>query len=87
MCDSHIIVKPVFYINYEFQSGISVHFLLWNDNERHSKAKIEIMVSLSGMYENPSVNNKVQRLFNFNLKMAEGTLVAEHLNDLGSITN
>lgn len=47
-----------------------------------------LMTALSGMYEKPSANNKVyliKRLFN--LKMAEGTSVAQHLNDFNTITN
>ena len=40
------------------------------------------------MYENSSANNKVHLMKKlFNLKMADGTSVAQHLNDFNTITN
>ena len=45
------------------------------------------MKALSGMYEKPSVNNKVHLMKKlFNLKMAENASVA-HLNEFNTITN
>ena len=48
---------------------------------------MDLMKALFGMYEKPSVNNKVHLMKLFNLKKAEGTLVAQHLNDFNTITN
>jgi len=46
------------------------------------------MAALSGMYEKPSTNNKVHLMKKlFNLKMAEGASVAQHLNEFNTITN
>ena len=46
------------------------------------------MAALSGMYEKPSANNKVHLMKKlFNLKMADSTSVAQHLNDFNTITN
>jgi hypothetical protein len=46
------------------------------------------MAALSSMYEKPSTNNKVHLMKKlFNLKMAEGTSVAHHLNEFNTITN
>ena len=46
------------------------------------------MAVLSGMYEKPSANNKVHLMKKFfNLKMAEGTLITQHLNEFNTITN
>lgn len=48
----------------------------------------DLMVALSGLYEKPSVNNKVLLMIKlFNLKMAKGTPVAQHLNKFNNITN
>ena len=48
----------------------------------------DLMKALSGMYENPSANNKVHLMKKlFNLKMAENALVAQHLNEFNTITN
>ena len=45
------------------------------------KTTIDLMKALSGMYEKPSANNKVHLMKKlFNLKMAENTSVAQHLN-------
>ena len=47
-----------------------------------------LMKALSGMYEKPSANNKVHLMKKlFNLKMAENTSVAQHLNEFNTITN
>ena len=46
------------------------------------------MNALSSMYEKPSANNKVYLMKKlYNLKKAEGTLVAQHLNEFNTITN
>ena len=46
------------------------------------------MKILSSMYEKPLTNNKVHLMKKlFNLKMAEGTSVAQHLNEFNTITN
>lgn len=47
-----------------------------------------LMAALSSMYEKPSANNKVHLMKKlFNLKMAEGTPVAQHLNEFNTIVN
>uniref|UniRef100_A0A2N9IT47 Integrase catalytic domain-containing protein n=1 Tax=Fagus sylvatica TaxID=28930 RepID=A0A2N9IT47_FAGSY len=52
------------------------------------KTTAELMTALCGMYEKPSANNKVHLMKKlFNLKMAEGTAVAQHLNEFNTITN
>ena len=46
------------------------------------------MKALSSMYEKPSANNKVHLMKKlFNLKMVEGTPVAQHLNEFNTITS
>ena len=46
------------------------------------------MKILSSMYEKPLANNKVHLMKKlFNLKMVEGTSVAQHLNEFNTITN
>ena len=46
------------------------------------------MAVLSGMYEKPSSNKKVHLMKKlFNLKMAKGPPVAQHLNKFNTITN
>ncbi|KAE8682957.1 AGC (cAMP-dependent, cGMP-dependent and protein kinase C) kinase family protein, putative isoform 1 [Hibiscus syriacus] len=46
-----------------------------------------LMVALSNMYEKPSASNKVHLMRRlFNLRMAEGASVAQHLNELNTIT-
>uniref|UniRef100_A0A2N9GIS0 Retrovirus-related Pol polyprotein from transposon TNT 1-94 n=1 Tax=Fagus sylvatica TaxID=28930 RepID=A0A2N9GIS0_FAGSY len=52
------------------------------------KTTAELMTALCGMYEKPSANNKVHLMKKlFNLKMTEGTAVAQHLNEFNTITN
>jgi hypothetical protein len=52
------------------------------------KTTAGLMVALSSMYENPPPNNKVHLMKKlFNLKMAEGVLVVQHLNESNTITN
>jgi hypothetical protein len=52
------------------------------------KTTMGLMAALSSMYEKPSANNKVHLMKKlFNLKMAEGTSVAHHLNEFNTITN
>jgi len=46
------------------------------------------MKALSGMYEKPSTNNKVQLMKKlFDLKMTEDASVTQHLNNFNTITN
>ena len=48
----------------------------------------DLMKALFSMYEKPSANNKVHLMKKlFNLKMVEGTPVAQHLNEFNIITN
>ena len=52
------------------------------------KTTVDLMKSLSDMYEKPSVNNKVHLMKKlFNLKMAENASVVQHLNEFNTITN
>ncbi|RVW84228.1 Retrovirus-related Pol polyprotein from transposon TNT 1-94 [Vitis vinifera] len=52
------------------------------------KTTTDLMKALSGMYEKPSVNNKVHLMKKlFNLKMVENASVAQHLNEFNTITN
>ena len=47
---------------------------------------IDMMDTLSDMYEKPSANNKVFLIKKlFNLKMGEDTLVAVHINEFNTI--
>ena len=49
---------------------------------------MDLMKALSSMYEKSSANNKVHLMKKlFNLKMVEGTPVAQHLNEFNTITN
>jgi hypothetical protein len=48
----------------------------------------EMMDTLAKLYEKPSVSNKVFRMKRlFNMKMSEGGSVADHLNEVNTITN
>jgi regulatory protein YycH of two-component signal transduction system YycFG len=52
------------------------------------KTTTGLMAALSGIYEKPFANNKVHLMKKlFNLKMAEDTFVAQHLNEFNNITN
>ena len=52
------------------------------------KTTTNLMKALSSMYEKPSANNKVHLMKKlFNLKMVEGTPMAQHLNEFNTITN
>ena len=52
------------------------------------KTTVDLMKDLSSIYEKPSGNNKVHLMKKlFNLKMVEGTPVAQHLNEFNTITN
>ena len=52
------------------------------------KTIADLMKALSSMYEKPSANNKVHLMKKlFNLKMVEGTPVAQHLNEFNTITS
>ena len=52
------------------------------------KTTVELMTALSGMYEKPSANNKVHLMKKlFNLKMTEGMIVTQHLNEFNTIIN
>ena len=49
---------------------------------------MDLIKALSSMYEKPSANNKVHLMKKlFNLKMVEGTPMAQHLNEFNTITN
>jgi hypothetical protein len=49
---------------------------------------VGLMAALSSMYKKPSTKNKVHLMKKiFNLKMAEETSVAHHLNEFNTITN
>ena len=57
-------------------------------NVTKKKTTVELMAALSRMYEKPPVNNKMHLMKKlFNLKMAEGMLVTQHLNEFNTITN
>ena len=52
------------------------------------KTTVDIMKALSIIYEKLSANNKVHLMKKlFNLKKAEGIPVAQHLNEINTITN
>ena len=52
------------------------------------KTVVDLMKALSSMYEKPSANNKVYLMTKlFNLKKAEGTPIAQYLNEFNTITN
>ena len=52
------------------------------------KTTVDLMKDLSNIYEKPLGNNKVHLMKKFfNLKMVEGTPVAQHLNEFNTITN
>ena len=57
-------------------------------NKTKEKTTIELMAALSRMYKKPSANNKVHLMKKlFNLKMAEGMPITQHLNEFNTITN
>ena len=52
------------------------------------KTTTELMATLFGMYEKPLINTLVHLMKKlFNLNMAEGMLVTQHLNEFNIITN
>ena len=52
------------------------------------KTIVDLMKALSRMYEKPLANNKVYLMKKlFNLKKAESTLAAQHMNEFNTITN
>ena len=56
-------------------------------NVMKEKTTTNLMKALSSMYEKPSTNNKVHLMKKlFNLKMVEGTPMAQHLNEFNTIT-
>ncbi|KAE8698855.1 hypothetical protein F3Y22_tig00110597pilonHSYRG00962 [Hibiscus syriacus] len=56
-------------------------------NIAKEKTTAGLMAALSSMYEKPSASNKVHLMRRlFNLRMAEGASVAQHLNELNTIT-
>ena len=58
------------------------------NNVVKEKSTVNLMKALSSMYEKPSANNKVYLMKKlFNLKKAESTLIAQHLNEFNTITN
>ena len=57
-------------------------------NVAKEKTTTGLMKALSDMYEKPSVNSKVHLMKKlFNLKMGEGALVVEHLNNFNTVIN
>ncbi|KAE8703438.1 cytochrome P450 71A9-like [Hibiscus syriacus] len=56
-------------------------------NIAKEKTTTSLMAALSSMYEKPSASNKVHLMRRlFNLWMAEGASVAQHLNEINTIT-
>ncbi|KAE8713932.1 Detected protein of unknown function [Hibiscus syriacus] len=56
-------------------------------NIAKEKTTASLMTALSSMYEKPSASNKVHLMRRlFNLRMTEGASVAQHLNELNTIT-
>ncbi|KAE8706762.1 Retrovirus-related Pol polyprotein from transposon TNT 1-94 [Hibiscus syriacus] len=56
-------------------------------NIAKEKTTSGLMTALSSMYEKPSASNKVHLIRRlFNLRMTEGASVAQHLNELNTIT-
>ncbi|KAE8686500.1 cytochrome P450 71A9-like [Hibiscus syriacus] len=56
-------------------------------NIAKEKTTAGLMAALSSMYEKPSASNKVHLMRRlFNLRMAEGASMAQHLNELNTIT-
>ncbi|KAE8686265.1 hypothetical protein F3Y22_tig00111070pilonHSYRG00067 [Hibiscus syriacus] len=56
-------------------------------NIENEKTTARLMSALSSMYEKPSASNKIHLMRRlFNLRMAEGASVAQHLNELKTIT-
>ena len=52
------------------------------------KTTMDLMKALPSIYEKPLANNKVYLMKKlFNLKKAESTLVAQHMNEFNTITN
>ena len=57
-------------------------------NVMKEKTTVDLIKALSSMYEKPSANNKVHLMKKlFNLKMVDGTPVAQYLNEFNTITN
>ena len=57
-------------------------------NVMKEKTTLDLMKALSSIYEKLSANNKVHLMKKlFNLKKAEGIPVAQHLNEINTITN
>ena len=56
-------------------------------NIAKEKTTAGLMTALSNMYEKPSASNKVHLMRHlFNLRMNEGASVAQHLNELNTVT-
>ncbi|KAE8711156.1 Villin-2 [Hibiscus syriacus] len=56
-------------------------------NIAKEKTTADLMAALSSMYEKPSASNKIHLMRRlFNLRIAEGVSVAQHLNELNTIT-
>ncbi|BBG97486.1 hypothetical protein Prudu_006629 [Prunus dulcis] len=56
-------------------------------NIAKEKTTAGLMAALSSMYEKPSASNKVHLMRRlFNLRMTEGASVAQHLNELNTVT-
>ncbi|WVZ02641.1 hypothetical protein V8G54_023447 [Vigna mungo] len=56
-------------------------------NIAKEKTTVGLMTALSSMYETPSASNKVHLMRRlFNLRMSDGAMVAQHLNELNIVT-
>ncbi|WVZ16376.1 hypothetical protein V8G54_009358 [Vigna mungo] len=56
-------------------------------NIAKEKTTVGLMTALSSMYEKPSASNKVHLMRRlFNLRMSDGAMVAQHLNELNIVT-
>ena len=57
-------------------------------NISKAKTTIEMMETLAKLYEKPSASNKVFLMkYLFNMKMGEGGLIMNHLNELNIVTS
>ena len=56
-------------------------------NISREKTNQDLMTVLSKMYEKSSTSNKVFLMKLFNLKMADNGSVAEHLNEINTLTS
>ncbi|KAE8695627.1 Potassium transporter 10 [Hibiscus syriacus] len=68
-------------------SQIRVGAMVADEGKQRKKTTAGLMAALSSMYEKPSTSNKVHLMRQlFNLRMTERASVAQHLNELNTIT-